>query len=404
MNLKLTLIFVAITSIGVAQEVAKKNEAVYAEWIALKLKNDSLENVLIKRCNTVSSEISTIKANLDGVLKTLNYSIEEQNYYCNKLTDSLKNLSVDLSELGAKPKALTNYYGLCAGLKSAAQFPVRVVSMRNQGLDESLPNKTEEQAQVLAQRLSDEKTLHSKIIDEISRIEMETKKLIQFKNESTSCITTYSDQLSTLKLYNKSLELTRAEVKEEYASTGPSGYGLIYREYFPDLFQDKDIAFWKIANRNINTGTAIKTPVKTESKPLKPVGQDEIATQDELVTQDELKATEASNADSKGIFDIVEQEAQFPGGSTKMGEFIRDNLHYPDFPLDMGIGGRVYLRFVISDKGVVSDVKVTRGAPFCEECDAEAVRVIKSMPTWIPGMNQGKPVNMWYNLPIKFTP
>ncbi len=398
MNLKLTLIFVAITSIGVAQEIAKKNEAVYSEWIALKLKNDSLENVLIKRCNTVSSEISTIKANLDGVLKTLNYSIEEQNYYCNKLTDSLKNLSVDFSELGAKPKALTNYYGLCAKLKSEAQFPVRVVSTRNQNLDEPLPKKTEEQGEVLARRLLHEKLLQSEIILEISRIDLETATLMLFKTESNTYITTYSDQLSVLKLYNKSLQLKKEELLKEYASTGPSGYDLIYREYFPDLFQDKDIELWKSVNRKTTTGTAIKTPEKTESKPVKSVGQDV------LVTQDELETVVSNETDPNGIFDLVEQEAQFPGGSAKMGEFIRDNLHYPDFPLDMGIGGRVYLRFVISDKGAVSNVKVTRGVPFCEECDAEAVRVIKAMPTWSPGMIKGKPVNMWYNLPIRFTP
>jgi len=390
MNLRLTLIFVAIASIGVAQEIAKKNEAIYAEWRTLKLKNDSLENVLSKKVTKLSNEVSLAKSNIYGTLQVLNYSIEEENYYCNKLIDSLQNLSV--SGLGTKPKGLTNYYGLCSDLKFKLQVPAKVVSTRQTDVDDALPKKANEQAEILAVRLADEKNVFEQISKEISRLELEAKNLNAFNNKEVSTyLTFYSDQLAELKLYNKSLQLKREEVKAKYAKEGPKGYALVYRTYFPDLFQDKDISAWSGGAKNPEKApTEVKTAVQNT----------------EQITQDELSSDyKAPVSEEKvDIFEIVEQEAEYPGGSKKMGEFLQSNLHYPDFALDMGLGGRCYVRFVISKTGEVSNVTVKRGVAFCEECDAEAIRVVKSMPNWIPGMNDGKPVNMWYNLPIKFTP
>jgi protein TonB len=79
-------------------------------------------------------------------------------------------------------------------------------------------------------------------------------------------------------------------------------------------------------------------------------------------------------------------------------------MKYPEMALDAGIGGRVFLRFVVSETGNISNVKVQRGIPDCKECDEEAVRVVRSMPAWKPGKNNGKAVNQWYNLPIRFNP
>jgi len=96
----------------------------------------------------------------------------------------------------------------------------------------------------------------------------------------------------------------------------------------------------------------------------------------------------------------VEQMPQFPGGDEELMKFIKDNLHYPKVAAEVGIEGRVTIRFVVSRIGEVTDVTVIRG--FDPSCDREAVRVVKMMPKWIPGRQQGRNVPVYYTLPIVY--
>lgn len=109
---------------------------------------------------------------------------------------------------------------------------------------------------------------------------------------------------------------------------------------------------------------------------------------------DENKATDDET------FQIVEKMPEFPGGVDAMIDFISKNINYPQSAKDKNISGRVFLSFVIDKDGSVTDVKVMRGID--KECDAEAMRVVKAMPKWKPGMNEGKPVRVSYMLPISF--
>ncbi len=102
------------------------------------------------------------------------------------------------------------------------------------------------------------------------------------------------------------------------------------------------------------------------------------------------------------IYDIVEQLAEFPGGREAMNKFLADNLKMPAVAKEMSINGKVYLKFVVSESGNISNVSVKKGIADCPECDAEAVRVVKKMPDWIPAKNNGKVVNCWYTMPILF--
>lgn len=100
------------------------------------------------------------------------------------------------------------------------------------------------------------------------------------------------------------------------------------------------------------------------------------------------------------VFQIVEKMPEFPGGEKALLNFIAENIVYPQSAKDKNISGRVFLSFVIDKDGSVTDVKVMRGID--KECDAEAMRVVKAMPKWKPGMNEGKPVRVSYMLPISF--
>jgi TonB family protein len=101
------------------------------------------------------------------------------------------------------------------------------------------------------------------------------------------------------------------------------------------------------------------------------------------------------------VLTIVEQLPEFPGGVDKLNRYLTDNLHYPAEAKENSISGTVYVQFVVDKKGQISDAKVLRGIG--SGCDEEALRVIRAMPRWKPGMQHGKPVKTRFNLPIKFS-
>ena len=89
---------------------------------------------------------------------------------------------------------------------------------------------------------------------------------------------------------------------------------------------------------------------------------------------------------------------KYPGGTEKMFEFIADNLRWPDD--DACIQGRVVVSFIVEKDGSLTDVKVIKSLD--PAFDKEAVRVVKSMPKWKPGMYRGKPARVKYYIPISF--
>jgi TonB family protein len=101
------------------------------------------------------------------------------------------------------------------------------------------------------------------------------------------------------------------------------------------------------------------------------------------------------------IFTIVEKMPEFRGGENSLIEFLKKNIRYPEDAKDLGISGTVYATFIVGTDGIIKDMKVLRGVhPLLDE---EAIRVIKKMPFWKPGIQKGKPVNVSYVLPINFT-
>jgi len=104
--------------------------------------------------------------------------------------------------------------------------------------------------------------------------------------------------------------------------------------------------------------------------------------------------------DERGIYQIVEQMPEFPGGEEAIREFVVKNIQYPQKAIDAGAYGRVFVGFVIEPDGSVSNVTLLRGIGF--GCDEEAMRVVKMMPKWQPGMQNGEAVRVSYMIPINF--
>ena len=102
----------------------------------------------------------------------------------------------------------------------------------------------------------------------------------------------------------------------------------------------------------------------------------------------------------KDYFDVVEQMPDFPGGAVEMMKFLSENIKYPEAASKAGTQGRVIAQFIVEADGSISNVKVLKNVS--DEIDAEAVRVIKAMPKWKPGMQKGQPVRVKYTIPVTF--
>ena len=170
----------------------------------------------------------------------------------------------------------------------------------------------------------------------------------------------------------------------------------------------------------------VKSSVKFTAPVIKK--DEEVKPEDELKTQDELMNTKTAigaldvkgNDDANGevlkikeavaqpepkpepekVFDVVEQMPSFPGGPQALMQWLSENVRYPVVAQENGVQGRVVVSFVVERDGSITDVKVVRSVD--PSLDKEAARVVKSMPRWIPGKQNGQAVRVKYNVPVAF--
>ena len=123
---------------------------------------------------------------------------------------------------------------------------------------------------------------------------------------------------------------------------------------------------------------------------------------DEAVEDEDLVEPNLLNdtLDGDEIYQTVEEMPKFPGGEAELFHYISKNIHYPQEAKEKGIQGRVFIGFIVEKDGSISNVRNLRGVD--SELDAEAIRVVESMPRWKPGMHRGEPVRVSYQIPIVF--
>jgi periplasmic protein TonB len=100
------------------------------------------------------------------------------------------------------------------------------------------------------------------------------------------------------------------------------------------------------------------------------------------------------------IFITVEEDPSFPGGEQAMMAYLKKKIRYPELALQMRDQGRVYVKFVVDTDGSITQAQVVKSVT--PELDAEALRVVRSMPKWNPGKQRGRAVKVWYTIPIYF--
>lgn len=173
----------------------------------------------------------------------------------------------------------------------------------------------------------------------------------------------------------------------------------------------------------VKSSIAFTPPVIKKDSEVKP--EEEMKTQDELKeTKTAIGAFDVKGNDETGgtvlkaveeiatpeppkqeveqnkVFDVVEQQPQYPGGMGALNQWLGSNIKYPAMAAENGIEGRVIVQFVVERDGSVSGVHVVRGVD--PSLDKEATRVVSQMPKWIPGKQNGSAVRVKYTVPVTF--
>lgn len=115
----------------------------------------------------------------------------------------------------------------------------------------------------------------------------------------------------------------------------------------------------------------------------------------EVIVEDKAPVVEETK-----VFTSVEQMPQFPGGEAELLKWISTHIKYPAIAMENNVQGKVVVQFVVTRDGSIGEVKIARGKD--PDLDKEAMRVVKTLPKFIPGKMNGQAVNVWYTLPINF--
>ena len=126
--------------------------------------------------------------------------------------------------------------------------------------------------------------------------------------------------------------------------------------------------------------------------------QTETAAPDASDTATETAAPAPTPTDS--VYEVAEVMPEFPGGTQALFKFISENLEYPQHAINGQIEGRVVVQFVVDKTGKVGNIQVVRSID--KLLDQAAIDVVRALPAWKPGMQNGQPVNVRYTLPVSF--
>jgi len=152
-------------------------------------------------------------------------------------------------------------------------------------------------------------------------------------------------------------------------------------------------------NSNPKDSTSVSDSIREQHKPAVPAERHPEAP-DPAFCYDPVREPENITDVANKIYKATEVQPQFPGGDAELINYLSENLKYPKDAVEQGIEGRVVVQFVVNKTGKISDVKVLLSVH--PSCDKEAIRLMKSMPKWIPGKQAGEPVNVYYTIPIRF--
>lgn len=365
----ISLFFILFTALPVsAQSARKRNRQLRSELLAEQQKQDSAKSLFIKTKQQFDS-IQLASGNKIKSLKEAELKVVEHFMTTSELTFKLKELGVEpfpaiIADF--RNRTFIGSQGFTGPIKNA----LKTYAVFDDGSESlSLKGCKKKQNRLLSKQLA--KYQNRSLSNSIQQQELESSrdKLLAFLPRMDSLLQKYkllSDELVT---DNTQLQKKMNELEAHYRKKGPEGFPAAYQKVFPGIFLTAQKEMF-IQNEVEDADNSIEPYSVVEREPE--------------------------------IYEWTEEATTFPGGVEEMKIFIAKNQHNPEIVERLSISGRAYVRFVVSEKGEVSDIEVVRGVAGCKECDDEAIRLVKLMPNWIPGKNNGKEVKSYHALPIKF--
>jgi|GEM_PF-1010215 len=373
----ISIIFLLFFSFGTFGQSAKKmNKKLLADFALEQQKQDSALAIF----NHTKLEFDSIKKITNKKI----YELSDLESPIKRLMLKVSDLINDLKALGIDPNSIVsdyskkdgfpNYRDVVRPIKETLKEEVKFDQVSNRLYLDMY--KLKEQNVMLTEKVNEYRDYSKTNSIHQRDLEANRDELMAFIPKLDSLSRVYQllgNELATkrTKLLDKTFEL-----RGNYMEKGPDGFPEAYRRVFYDAFPPKQNETIDEAIENIHVELADSYAYDPPPAEIAPVKED--------------------------IFSYVEEPASFPGGVEAMKTFIAKNLKYQESMKEANIQGKVFLKFIVSETGEISDVKILKGLPDCKECDMEAMRVVKAMPKWIPGKNNGKSVKSFYNLPVPF--
>ena len=371
----IVVLFIFLTSASTfAQSKKKENERLKYNYHDYKREHDSLALVFKLK------EIEYLGAHSMLIMPVMEVGIKSD-LIVMKANNIQNNISI-LTKLGEDPYKIANItefhypdFTDFSSLMNASddaytakyKYEKVVDTLRLEGLKLAVQNEILAKQNMIYVRTYGKNAVS---IQEMNANILELKRLTSKIDSIAKNYEALSNRLSEIQAPLKQKVL---ELRTNYEKKGPKGFSPAYAEVFADVFTPK-----KPEPTNWENQQDGDPPIEDDPKVV------------------------AAEFPSDFIYEVVEEEAEFPGGPAAMAAFIQKNMKYPESVFENGISGRIYLRFVIYYDGHIGNVSAIRGFEDCQECSDNYIKVIESMPNWKPGKIDGKPVNMWYHLPIKF--
>lgn len=380
----LLFLLLIIGSVPVFGQSAKKlNKQLRAELLVHQQKQDSSEKAFLEE----EEILRQVRKDLQSKTRTLLYSEDRK---LKKTASSITGLINTLNYLEINTKDVypdgihfdshPDYKSFIKPLNEARDQFVKfdIVSSDELNLDEYKRKEQNERLKLWIHKY-ETSAKYNQINFQTQRNYIE--QITSFHPRIDSLFLVYQSLNRELEAKNDLL-LKKLEVaRENYRLKGPKGFSKAYQDQFPEIHPAKEDTF---GDSRFDTSDEM--------------GEDDNSSDIPMIVGPKL----VEEVPEPEIFEVTDEPASFPGGIESLKKYLAENIKYPQIAKDQGISGKVYLKFIVSDKGEISNVKIMRGVPDCPECDKEALRLIKTMPKWIPAKINGKLVNSVFSLPVQF--
>lgn len=364
------LLFLSVFTFG--QSAKKMNAKLRSELADEQRKQDSVQQVFSQLNNQVTDLQTEFGKQKERFITESSNTL----FY----RDSISRVKYDLKRLGEAPdlKDVESYLEMSNGwyfLQSMISKKKKLEPLESvsgiEGLDEL---ELKKQNELLNLKIAQyrEKAAFNKLHMRGNESGVKELKSAIALLDSASLV--YENATKILLAKKRTLDSQLNGLRENYRLKGPKGFPDAYRTVFPDIHPLPKVEVTSEPYDRDEGFTDVPPPVESSR----------------VVVQE------------PEIYSVVDEMAEFPGGIGALRKYMTDNLRYPEKAKEIAISGKVYLQFVVSRTGDISNVKLLRGLPDCKECDAEAIRLVKSMPMWKPGRQNGKAVDSYFNLPVEF--